>query len=391
MAPTAEPPPKAGLARLSTDAWAALLPVVRRALDELPAGPDQPRRGRLRGTSTGRLAGGRGRQQLENLLSEDRELWDTVLPSLPPEVVTALAAQADDGVVSSGDRAQEQALIELRRRADRDRDRLRAVRQERDDARRRAEGAEQREAATREELAEVRARVAALEADLTAARGQLADAAVERERAVARERRRRDAELDELRTELRELRRADEERRAREAQERSASAAQHEPGRPTSEGAQPRRPGGLRPGRPSRLPEGVVPGTREAVELLLHRGRRLLVDGYNVTRQHRGELTLEQQRNWLVQALANLASARGVEPTVLFDGEVASGRRAGGAGRGVAVRFTADGITADDEIVFEVESTDDPLTVVTDDRELIQRVRASGADVIATHELLWLL
>ncbi|MCC5947677.1 MAG: NYN domain-containing protein [Nitriliruptoraceae bacterium] len=141
-------------------------------------------------------------------------------------------------------------------------------------------------------------------------------------------------------------------------------------------------------GRPSRLPAEVVAGTTEAARLLLHRGRRVLVDGYNVTKQHQGSLTLEGQRAWLVRLLATLVARRGVAPTIVFDGQVSSGGRPPMGAREVAVVFTPAGITADDEIVLAVDATDEPIVVVSDDRELVARVRALGADVLDTRSFL---
>ena len=52
------------------------------------------------------------------------------------------------------------------------------------------------------------------------------------------------------------------------------------------------------------------------------------------------------------------------------------------------MRFTGAGVTADDEIVLAVEGTDEPVAVVTDDRELSARVAVAGADVIGTTSFL---
>lgn len=385
MSDGADRPSAERLSALPADAWAEVLRAARSALADLPDDPDEPRRARLRATPTGRLAGGKGRDRLLALLAEDGELWDAVAQALPSETLAALAAEPVAGAAAV--RGEDQAHEELRRRAQRDRQRLRVAREERDAALRRADGAERRAERLEHELAGARDRVAELEATLQAVRAELEAQAQERDRAVARERRRQQSERAELAEELRGLRRRDQQHRDA-ARTRAATPAPTQ--RPMPEQAPP-GPTRLRPGRPSQLPEGAVRGTREAVELLLHRGRRVVVDGYNVTRQHRGELGLEQQRRWLVGALGNLAARRGIVPLVLFDGESAGGHRGGGGARQVQVRFTAAGITADDEIVLEVESTDEPITVVTDDRELIERVRASGVDVIATHELLWLL
>ena len=145
------------------------------------------------------------------------------------------------------------------------------------------------------------------------------------------------------------------------------------------------------PGRPSRLPRGTRLDSREGAEALVVAVGRLLVDGYNVSRTHRADLDLEGQRAWLVRGL-ELAARRGVAVEVVFDahhqGSASGTRRAG-----VHVSYTHPGISADDEIVFAVEASDvdRPLVVVTDDRELRERLAPSRVDLLPTASLVWLL
>ncbi|MFP4636419.1 MAG: NYN domain-containing protein, partial [Nitriliruptoraceae bacterium] len=246
-----------------------------------------------------------------------------------------------------------------------------------------------RAARLNEELEGARRRIAELEQQLEAVRGQLEEHEAERGRALERERRRRDAEVARLeqqltaaRSELEEQRQAARRQAARPAASgrgaQAASSTERRVGEPEPSDDR------FVPGRPSRLPGDVVAGTTEAASLLLHPGRKVLVDGYNVTRQHRGHLDLERQRTWLTQLLATAAATRRIRPVVVFDGERAGGGRAGVGSRDVEVRFTPAGITADDELVLDVEGSDEPVVVVTDDRELAGRVAACGADVIGT-------
>jgi predicted RNA-binding protein with PIN domain len=138
--------------------------------------------------------------------------------------------------------------------------------------------------------------------------------------------------------------------------------------------------------RPLVLPAELAPDTTEAARWLLDGARVLLVDGYNVSLALRAGHPLVDQRRWLVERLRPLASRGRAAPVVVFDGE--------GQGRtqrdpsGVEVRFTASGTIADDEIVFAVAATDDPVLVITDDAELQQRVRAEGGNVLGTVHLL---
>lgn len=397
---SAAPPAADRLEALDSDQWAALLPHVRTVLRRLEASETSSVLARLRDAPTSRLVGGRLRRQLcRALAADDGGLWSGVAAEvgrLQP-VPDALRWVVDE---DAGDVGREAAVPggqqgptdeggdaeEGDRSAARLRDRLRRAREERDRWRRRAEGEQARAEALARELQELRHELSTRQRELERARHELHDAAEQRRRAVDRERRRRERELAELREELTARRRAEEERRARRRDEdRRPSRPARDGGSTTPVGA----PAAARlvPGRPSRLPEGVAPDTTEAADVLLHRGRLVLVDGYNLTKQHRGQLDLEGQRAWLVGVLAAAAARRGIRPVVVFDGERAGGGRPQGS-RQVSVRFTAAGITADDELVLAVEGTDEPVVVVTDDRELRARVVVAGADVVGTRAFL---
>ena len=226
MSVGADPPSPSRLPALSADAWAEVVRAARSALAALPDDPAHPDRARLRGAPTGRLAGGKGRDRLLSLLEADQELWTAVLRDLPATAQADLIEElAPSAPVSEG---QGRAVEQLRRRADRDRQRLRVAREERDAAQRRADGAERRVVRLEEALAGTEERIAALEAALDAARTELAEQAEERERAVARERRRQQSERAQLDEELRTLRRRDEEHRAAARQRPAPSTADRE-------------------------------------------------------------------------------------------------------------------------------------------------------------------
>jgi hypothetical protein len=383
----------AGLAALGADDWARVLPLARRVLRELDTGADAAVVRRLRDLPTGRLVGGDRRAELcRVLLADERrrrrlvELLDDAgeLDRLAPRLGDDPTPSAAQGGTRDADTDPD---AEARRA--RDQRRLRRLRDERDRARRQADGARARAAAAERSEADARAESAALREELTAARRALAEAAEERRRAVERERRRGRATAADLREQLRTVRRELEDVAAR-AQRRTVPAARDRAAsapRPVHDGPPP----GPRAGRPTRLPETVAHGTAEAVDLLLEAGRLVLVDGYNVTRQHRPALSLEGQRDWLVRRLATLAAQRRVRPTVVFDGERGASTRPTAGAREVRVSFTPTGVTADDELVFAVEALppDEPVLVVTDDRELTGRLRALGADVVGTGPFLW--
>jgi hypothetical protein len=398
--PAPSPPPAASrLAALPSDDWAWLLPHVRAALRDLDDTEVTAVVRRLRAAPTSRLAGGRTRRELDGLLAAGGPLWRDLADrirraSQVPARVAALVhpdaprPERPDEQPATAPGGDSDRDHRRERTEDRARERLRQVRAERDDLRRQLEGATARAVRAEAGAGDLERALATLREQLETSRRQLDEAGRDRDRAVERERRRRDAEVRDLTDTIAALRRAEQDRhveerrreeaaRQREARERADAARREAEAR---DAAAPRR---LVPGRPSQLPAGVLPGTTEHAEVLLHPGRLVLVDGYNVTKQHQPSLDLEGQRAWLVRTLATLAARRRVRPRAVFDGEGAGNRPASGQ-REVEVVFTPAGVTADDELVLAVEATDEPVTVVTDDRELTARLAAAGADVVRT-------
>jgi hypothetical protein len=394
------PPPAASrLAALPSDDWAWLLPHVRAALRDLDGTEVTAVVRRLRAAPTSRLAGGRTRRELDGLLAAGGPLWRDLADRIrrASHVPARVSALVDPDAPSPGRPDDQPATApngdpdrdHRRERAeDRARERLRQVRAERDDLRRQLEGATARAVRAESGVGDLERELATLREQLGTLRRQLDEASRDRDRAVERERRRRDAEVRDLADTVAALRRVEQDRhveerrreeaaRQREARERADAARREAAAR---DAAAPRR---LVPGRPSRLPAGVLPGTTEHAEVLLHPGRLVLVDGYNVTKQHQPNLDLEGQRAWLVRTLATLAARRRVRPRAVFDGEGVGSRPASGQ-REVEVVFTPAGVTADDELVLSVEATDEPVTVITDDRDLTARLVAAGADVVPT-------
>lgn len=150
----------------------------------------------------------------------------------------------------------------------------------------------------------------------------------------------------------------------------------------------PRRIKAARPGRPARLPPGVVPESVAAVESMLQiDDLELMLDGYNVTKDLRGRPTapLPEQRLWLVRTVAGVTAMYTVRPTIVFDGDAGTAGRRPSA-RGVRVVFTEAGEAADDRIKDYVRAMDIdvPILVITSDREIRDEVREVGADVVAS-------
>jgi predicted RNA-binding protein with PIN domain len=115
----------------------------------------------------------------------------------------------------------------------------------------------------------------------------------------------------------------------------------------------------------------------------------LIVDGYNVTKRGFGDLSLEQQRNRLVAALAALAAQTGAEATVVFDGAEKL-NAVPGIPRGLRVLFSRKGQTADELIraLVRAEPPGRPIAVVSSDREVADGVRRHGAYPLSADTLL---
>lgn len=397
--PVAAPVPDAAhLAALGADEWAAVLRHARAAMKDLDDELVTPRIQRLRAVPVSRLVDGRSRRDLCRELAEGGALWRETARGLASDASVdlehLLSPAAARREPEPPDGAQERSATGDDERIHRLKERARQLLDERDDARRRATGLEARLRTEQDRIQELESELASVRAERDELRAEVEGAAEDRRESLERARRQHRAEVAELEDELRTYRRREQERQERqrrrhERQQRSAERTGEELAAHGEDTRRPRR--AAEPGRPSTLPSGVAPGTTDAVESLLTRGRRVLIDGYNVTKQHRDHLPLEQQRDWLTQRVGSLARRTGVRPTIVFDGEAAAGHTARRS-RKVAVVFTAGG-TADDRIVRTVDDLpeDEPIVVVTDDGGLAERLRERGADVVGTVGFLGVL
>jgi predicted RNA-binding protein with PIN domain len=120
---------------------------------------------------------------------------------------------------------------------------------------------------------------------------------------------------------------------------------------------------------------------------------RLLVDGYNVSKQTWPDLTLEGQRSRLLSGLAGLVARTGAETTVVFDAAATSTRPVVRTPRGVKVVFSAPGEIADDVIrrLVEAEPEGRVVVVATDDRAVLTDVARAGARTVGSRALAALL
>ncbi len=120
----------------------------------------------------------------------------------------------------------------------------------------------------------------------------------------------------------------------------------------------------------------------------------LLVDGYNVTKTGWPGAPLDVQRDRLVAGLAAVVARTGAETTVVFDAAETSTRPLVRPPRGVRVRFTPEGVIADDVIrqFVAVEPEGRAVVVVTSDRAVVADVtRKAGVRAVASAALVRLL
>lgn len=122
-------------------------------------------------------------------------------------------------------------------------------------------------------------------------------------------------------------------------------------------------------------------------ELLRQPHAHLVVDGYNVTKTAWPQLTLQEQRRRLVDALAGLAARTGAEVTCCFDGQVGQG--AAPQPRGVRVLFSV-GEIADDLIrrLVRAEPPGRVVVVITGDQAVTRDVLRDGARVLPSTTLV---
>jgi predicted RNA-binding protein with PIN domain len=116
----------------------------------------------------------------------------------------------------------------------------------------------------------------------------------------------------------------------------------------------------------------------------------LIVDGYNVSKTAWPTAPLEQQRDRLAAGVGALIAGKRVEATIVFDGAELAHPPPMVSRRIVRVRFSPQGVIADDIIreLVEAEPTGRPVVVVTTDRELATSVTKKGARAVASMALI---
>ncbi len=132
------------------------------------------------------------------------------------------------------------------------------------------------------------------------------------------------------------------------------------------------------------LPVGTRPDDRSGVLWLLsvERPLVLIVDGYNVTHLlHSGRGAEPAARERLNRDLARLRrlATQPMRVVVVYDSSVAGGTTVAAASGGVEVRFTADGRTADDEVLDLAAELGAAAAVVSSDRRVREGAERLGA------------
>lgn len=138
-------------------------------------------------------------------------------------------------------------------------------------------------------------------------------------------------------------------------------------------------------------PTSSAPASPALLEQVLSMPRsRLVVDGYNVTKEAWPTASLEAQRSRLVASLGPLVARTGAETTVVFDAAESTVRTVMPAPRGVRVVFSPEGVIADDVIrqLVAAEPRGRVVVVVSDDRAVVRDVARAGARAVPAAVLL---
>ena len=287
----------------------------------------------------------------------------------------------------------EERATDLEAQLERERAKVRKVRDELKAAKEATRAATARErqaqAGSAADLKDAKRQASAAEKKASEARAAAdkAQLALERDRRKARRAGEKAAgERDDARAELKKARRVIRELKARVRElEEGASKAR----RPARTKPAPESP---RDRTPLTAPKGLFDDAPESLAAWLQAdGVRLLVDGYNVSKSAGayGDLDLATQRERVLDGVARLARRNNVQATVVFDGsEVPPGTSRKKRGP-VKVEYSRPDETADDHLVSLLERWPNvPVILVTSDRELQERAAARGATIASSGQFL---
>jgi predicted RNA-binding protein with PIN domain len=140
-----------------------------------------------------------------------------------------------------------------------------------------------------------------------------------------------------------------------------------------------------------KLPPGARPDERNAVDWLVRQPRpfTLLVDGYNVTFRLSGGPDAAA-RDRLNEELSRfkLRAMTPVNVVVVYDSAINPEAETGAGPGGIWLRYTKHGLTADDEIRRLAAEADEPLVVVSSDREVREGSEQYGAIAVWSEALI---
>ena len=135
---------------------------------------------------------------------------------------------------------------------------------------------------------------------------------------------------------------------------------------------------------PLRLPKGMAPDDRSAIEwlLTLERSFVLLVDGYNVAfHVDPTRFTSPEIRHRLETDLVRLKGLARGRPgvVVVYDSSQPGDTTLDSAAGGIEIRFTSSGHTADDELLAMAAEMGESAVVVTSDRRVREQAEKWGS------------
>jgi predicted RNA-binding protein with PIN domain len=138
------------------------------------------------------------------------------------------------------------------------------------------------------------------------------------------------------------------------------------------------------------VPPGMFIEEKSTVlEMMSARGVVMIVDGYNVSMNKWGDLSISEQRDRLVDAMTDLHARTRCPVTIVFDGAAVD---IGGATRrrGVRVLFSREGEEADLVVVRELTKLPMgiPAIVVSSDGWVREQAESEGALVISSSALI---
>ena len=119
-------------------------------------------------------------------------------------------------------------------------------------------------------------------------------------------------------------------------------------------------------------------------------GIHIVIDGYNLIRQSSRFSELDRQdlqsgRDALVDALAAYKKVKPYRITVIFDGTAApTGMPRRDVRKGITMRYSSHGESADTVIKRMAEKEKEKLMVVTSDQEIVRYAEAMGAATIGS-------